>query len=116
MRVPTAFEEKVIYNQARLPSFTLCPREVDDTNRIKLIESFGDIDKVIKNVRHKYTIEIFEYKPYEQPKRDETFHNWYFAPHFSIHPPFKSVICLIWAPSKQYKIKPDWSVTVSYLL
>ena len=71
LRVPTAFEEKVIYNQARLPSFTLCPREVDDTNRNKLIESFEDIEKAIKNVRHKYTIQYEEYKAYEEIKTVE---------------------------------------------
>ena len=111
---PTAFEEKVVYNKARLPSFTLCPWP--DAIRNISIESFEDIENEIEHVRHKYTIEIFEYKPYEQPKRDGNFHNWYFAPHFSEQPPFNLVICLIWAPSKQYKIKPDWSVTVSYLL
>ena len=120
MRVPTAFEEKVIYNQARLPSFTLCPREVDDTTRNKLIESFEDIDKVIKNVRYKYTIRYEEYKAYEEIKTveinytDTSYGVWYFVPKISMMSPFEAVICLIWTPSREYKLKPDWILRVSY--
>ena len=47
---PTAFEEKVVYNKARLPSFTLCPWP--DTIRNTSIESFEDIENEIEHVRH----------------------------------------------------------------
>ena len=46
---PTAFEEKVVYNKARLPSFTLCPWP--DAIRNISIESFEDIENEIKHVR-----------------------------------------------------------------
>ena len=57
--------------------------------------------------------------PYEQTKRVENKHNdtsygtWYFAPIINIDPPFEIEICLIWTPSKEYKIKSDWSIAVS---
>ena len=120
LRVPAAFEEKVIYNQARLPSFTLCPREVADTNRNKLIESFEDIEKVIENVRYKYTVQYEEYKAYEEIKTveinytDTSYGVWYFVPKISVMSPFEAVICLIWTPSREYKLKPDWILRVRY--
>lgn len=120
LRVPTAFEEKVVYNQARLPSFTLCPREVDDTNRNELIESFEYIDKAIKNVRYKYTIRYEEYKAYEEIKTveinytDTSYGVWYFVPKISMMSPFEAVICLIWTPSREYKLKSDWGLRVSH--
>ena len=32
LKEPTTFEEKVVYNKARLPSFTLCPGQINGTN------------------------------------------------------------------------------------
>ena len=116
---PTAFEEKVVYNQARLPSFTVCPLQPDHPIGNKTIESFEDIEKAIAHVRLQYTIEYEEYKPYEQTKRveinytDSSYGTWYFAPKVSMEPPFEIVICLIWTPSREHTIKQDWSFLVS---
>ena len=118
LQEPTYFEEKVVYNQAILPSFTLCPI---GTIRNTSIESFEDIERAIENVRYKYTIEYEQFVPYEQTKLVENKYNdtsygiWYFAPYIDINPPFKTEICLIWTPSKEYKIKSDWSIAVSQL-
>ena len=119
LKEPTAFEENIVYNMARLPSFTLCPTRPGHSMTNTSIESFEDIEKEIKHVRYKYMIKFLEYKPYEQDKTDETLYNdtsyssWYFAPQISGLPPFESVICLIWTPSAEHKIKPDWTTVVS---
>ena len=119
LQEPTYFEEKVVYNQAILPSFTLCPI---GTIRNTSIESFKDIARAIENVRYKYKIEYEQFVPYEQTKRVENKYNdtsygtWYFAPKIDIDPPFETDICLIWTPSKDYKIKLDWSIGVSQLV
>ena len=116
LQEPTYFEEKIVYNQARLPSFTLCPSDKNES-----IESFEDIERAIENVRHMYTIEYEQFIPFEQTKRIENKYNdtsygtWYFAPKIDIDPPFETDICLIWIPSKDYKIKLDWSIGVSQL-
>ena len=117
LKEPTYFEEKIVYNQARLPSFTLCPSYKNES-----IESFEDIERAIENVRHMYTIEYEQFIPFEQTKRIENKYNdtsygtWYFAPKIDIDPPFETDICLIWTPSKDYKIKLDWSIGVSQLV
>ena len=117
LQEPTYFEEKIVYNQARLPSFTLCPSDKNES-----IESFEDIERAIENVRHMYTIEYEQFIPFEQTKRIENKYNdtsygtWYFAPKIDIDPPFETDICLIWTPSKDYKIKLDWSIGVSQLV
>ena len=120
LKEPTTFEEKVAYNKTRLPSFTLCPTQAYyDPITNKSIESFEDIKKAIENIRVNYTIEYAEYKPYEQYTtvednyNDTSYGNWYFVPKISMFPPYGASICLIWTPSKEYKIKPDWSVSVS---
>ena len=119
LKEPTAFEEKIVNNQARLPSFTLCPAQPDGTISNKSIESFEDIEKAIVNIKDKYTIEYAEQKPYEQTKiaekkyTDTLYGVWNFAPKISLFPPFEAVICLIWTPSIEYKLKPDWSYKVS---
>ena len=120
LKEQTAFEEKVVNNRTRLPSFTLCPSEpYYDPITNKSIESFEDIKKAIENVSVNYTIEYGEYKPYEQYKTVEDKYNgnsygdWYFVPKISMFPPFDASICLIWTPSKEYKIKPDWAFSVS---
>ena len=58
LQEPTYFEEKVVYNQAILPSFTLCPI---GTIRNTSIESLEDIERAIENVRYKYTIEYEQF-------------------------------------------------------
>ena len=114
------FWRKGYLQSGKTTKFTLCPREVDDTNRNKLIESFEDIEKAIKNVRHKYTIQYEEYKVYEEIKTveinytDTSYGVWYFVPKISVMSPFEAVICLIWTPSREYKLKPDWILRVSY--
>ena len=116
LQEPTYFDEKVVYDQARLPSFTLCP---SGHNKSESIESFEDIERAIENVRYKYTIEYEQFVPYEQTKsvenkyNDTSYGTWYFAPTINIDPPFEIEICLIWSPSKEYKIKSDWSIEVS---
>ena len=120
LKEPTTFEENVVYNKARLPSFTLCPTHPDHPINNKSIESFEDIKKTIEHVRYKYTIEYLDYKPYEQEKSVETLYNdtlygtWYFAPQISIWFPFETVICLIWTPSMEHQMKPDWTMAVSW--
>ena len=117
LQEPTYFEEKIVYNQARLPSFTLCPSDKNES-----IESFEDIERAIENVRYMYTIEYEQFIPFEQTKRIENKYNdtsygtWYFAPKINIDPPFETDICLIWTPSSKHKIKSDWSIGVSLSL
>ena len=53
---PTAFEEKVVYNNARLPSFTLCPIQPDHPMDNKTIESFEDIERAKEHVRLRYKV------------------------------------------------------------
>ena len=121
LQEPTYFEEKVVYDQARLPSFTLCPSGHGRNESIESFESFEDIERKIEKVRYNYTIEYEQFVPYEQIKKVENKYNdtsygtWYFAPYIDIDPPFETQICLIWTPSKEYKIKSDWSIAVSQL-
>ena len=120
LKEQTAFEEKVAYNKTRLPSFTLCPTQpYYDPITNKSIESFEDIKKAIENVRVDYTIEYNEFKPYEKITTVEdkfngtSYGDWYFVPKMNVFPPFGIAICLIWTPSKEYKLKPDWTFSVS---
>ena len=120
LKEPTTFEEKVLYNKTRLPSFTLCPEQpYNDPITNKSIESFEDIKKAIENVRVDYTIDISENKPYEQDTTveykytDTSYGVWYFVPNIRSNPPFEASICLIWTPSKEFKLKPDWTFSVS---
>ena len=113
LKEPTAFEEKVVYSEARLPSFTLCPGQINGTHSNKSIESFEDIKKEIEHVANTYTMLYGEHKPYEQDKLVKNVGVLYFAPKISTYPPYEIVICLIWTPSREYKIKPDWNFGVS---
>ena len=120
MKEPTAFEEKVVYNKARLPSFTFCPTKLDDTSSNKSIENFEDIEKEIEHVANTYTMLYAEHKPYEKDKlvenknkNDTSFGVTYFAPKISTYHPYEIVICLIWTSSREHKIKPDWNFGVS---
>ena len=118
MNEHTTFDEKIVENEAQLPSFTLCPTEPDDIFNIS-IESFEDVEKEIEKIMINYNIKYTEHKPYEEFKTVEEKYNgtsngvWYFAPKISIDSPFEAVICMIWTPSKDYKLKPDWSISVS---
>ena len=115
---PTAFDEKVVKGKAMLPSFTLCPNQPNDPRNDKAIESFEDVTKTIKSVRSMYTIAYYESKPYEETRTVyEKFDNnsygvWYFAPKISGYPPFQTVLCLIFTPPRNYRLKHGWSFTV----
>ena len=115
---PTAFDEKIVKGDAILPSFTLCPNQPDDPHNDKSIESFEDVTKAIKNVESMFTIVYTESKPYEETRTViEKFNNnsysvWYFAPRISSDPPFQTVICLIFTPSKSYRPRKDWTFSV----
>ena len=119
MNEHTTFEEKIVENEAQIPSFTLCPTQPIDPISNKSIESFEDVEKAIENVRDRFTMVYTDYKPYEDYKivnykyNDTSSGIWYFVPKVSMDPPFETVICLIWTPSREHKIKPDWSVEVN---
>ena len=118
----TTFDEKIVENEAQLPSFTLCPTEPEDPISNGSIENFEDIQKAIEKTIINYNIKYTGHKPYEEFKTIEEKYNgtsngvWYFAPKISTDSPFEAVICLIWAPSRNFKLKPDWSVSVSYFM
>ena len=112
----TTFEETIVENEARIPSFTLCPDRPDQ----KSIESFEDVVEEIENAKTKYKISYRENKPYEETKIvhetfDQTFNrDWYFAPRVAEYPPFETLICLIMTPLRSHKLQPDWTIAVSY--
>ena len=66
----------------------------------------------------KYTIAYYEYKPYEEArivyeKFDNTSYGvWYFAPRISGFHPFQTVVCLIFTPPRNYRLKHNWSFEV----
>ena len=119
MNEHTTFEEKMIENEAQIPSFTLCPSHPDGPIKNKSIESFEDVEKAIENVNYRYTVLYSESKQYEKLKRvvnkynDTPSGNWKFAPKISSYYPFEAVICLIWTPPREHKIKHDWTIMVS---
>ena len=116
MEEHTTFEETIVENEARIPSFTLCPDRPDQ----KSIESFEDVVEEIENAKTKYKISYRENKPYEETKIvHETFNqtfndDWYFAPRVAEYYPFETLICLIMTPLRSHKLQPDWTVAVSY--
>ena len=118
MEESTTFDEAFFGNEARFPSFTLCP--ADNTYSNKSIESFEDVTEEIENVKMNFKISYAEFKQYEELKRNNETYNktlnndWYFAPTTSVYPPYKTVICLIMAPYRAHKNNPDWSYTVSH--
>ena len=122
MNDDTTFDEKIVENEAQLPSFTLCPTEPEDPSSNGSIENFEDIQKAIEDTIINYNIKYTEHKPYEEFKTVEEKYNstsngvWYFAPKISTDFPFEAVICLIWTPSRNFMLKPDWSVSVSYFM
>ena len=123
MEESTTFDEAFIDNEARFPSFTLCPLMLpfDKKNSNKSIESFEDVAEEIENVKTNYKITYYEQLPYEEPKIvDEAYNqslnnDWYFAPRISDHPPFDTVICLIMVPYRKHQHKQDKRYQVSYL-
>ena len=118
LKEPTAFEENIVYNKARLPSFTFCPAQGNNFNSNRSIENFEDIQKAIEKTTINYNIKYTEHKPYEKFKTVEEKYNgtsngvWYFAPKISGYHPFQTVICLIFTPPRNYRLKHEWSFTV----
>ena len=118
MEESTTFEEAFGENEARLPSFTLCPDE--NAYRNKSIESFEDVAEEIENVKMNFKMQYYEYRAFEDPKIvDETYNqtlnnDWYFAPKTNDFSPFQTVICLIMAPFRDHKPNSDWNIGVSY--
>ena len=112
----TAFDEKVVKGEAILPSFTLCPNQPDDPNQ--QIESFEDVTKTINSVRSMFTIEYYESRPYKDTRafyekfNSTSYGVWYFAPRINSNHPFQTVICLIFTPSRSYKLKQEWNFSV----
>ena len=118
MEESTTFEEAFGGNEARLPSFTLCPDK--NAYKNKSIESFEDVAQEIESAKIKYEITHVHYKQFEEFRishetyNDTSNNTWYFVPKISDYAPFKTVICLIWTPSKEYKIEPGWGLQVSF--
>ena len=117
MEESTTFEEAFGGNEARLPSFTLCPDK--NAYKNKSIESFEDVAEEIENVKMNIKFWSSEYQSYEGTKIEvETYNqtlknDWYFAPTTSDYPPYETIICLIMTPYRDHKYHPDRSYTVS---
>ena len=118
MEESTTFDEAFVGNEAKFPSYTLCP--VDNVHSNNSIESFEDVTEEIENVKRNFKINYAEFKQYEETKRiNETYNqslnnDWYFAPKTSPFPPHETVVCLIMAPYRAHKNNPDWYYTVSH--
>ena len=85
MEERTAFDEAFIGNEARFPSFTLCP--MDYYYGSKSIKSFEDVhSRRNRKCQNEFKVKYHEFKPYEEAKIvDKTYNqilnnNWYFAP------------------------------------
>ena len=59
----TAYEEKVLKNDAILPSFTLCPDK--PLNKNYSIENFEDVLEAIKRAKLAYGSSLLSIKPFE---------------------------------------------------
>ena len=118
MEESTTFDEAIVDNEARFPSFTLCPAFGNSYSN-KSIESFEDVAEEIENVKMNIKFWSSEYQSYEGTKIEvETYNqtlknDWYFAPTTSDYPPYKTIICLIMTPYRDHKYHPDRSYTVS---
>ena len=58
MEEQSAFEETIVENERKLPSFTLCPKQ---NGANKSIASFEDVATAIKNVESKFQIQYSDY-------------------------------------------------------
>ena len=101
----SAFEETIVENERKLPSFTLCPMPYGAN---KSIESFEDVATAIKNVESKFQVQYSDYDTnFERSiPMVETYNNtlasvWKFVPKISMRSPSEDAICLIWTPSKE---------------
>jgi hypothetical protein len=117
MEESTMFDEAFIDDDAKFPSFTLCPHEMASK---KSIESFEDVAEEIENVKMNFNITYVEMQPYEEPKYgheayNQTLNNdWYFVPNTIANPPYETVICLIMSPFRNHKHNLDKLINVSY--
>ena len=64
MNEPTAFEESHQENQTVLPSFTMCPLQLPNTN-YSSIQSFEEIQKAIEESKNTFSFSYFKEKSYE---------------------------------------------------
>ena len=116
MEDSTTFVERFVENEARFPSFTLCPN--DNSYDKKTIESFEDVAEEIENVKTNFIRKYYEFLPYEEAKIvNETYNqtlnnNWYFVPKTRDFSPYETVICLIITLSNKHN--PDKINAVSY--
>ena len=115
----STFVETTDGAEAKIPSFTLCPRLPEKSSDTKLIESFEDVTKEIEDVKIKYTITYLEYKAFEEERiAYETYNttsnnDWYFAPKIIDIPPFETVVCLIWTPNMKQEVDTGRGISVS---
>ena len=116
MEESTTFDEAFIENDARFPSFTLCPY---DSYINKSIKSFEDVAEAVNNAKLNFKINYVRFTPHEEIKGENVTYNqtlnndWYFAPATTAYPPYNTIICLIIAPYREHKHNPDRSYTVS---
>ena len=117
MEERTTFEETIVENGARLPSLTLCQDSFNKEYNNNPIESFEDVAEEIENIKTKYKIMHYEYKPsgeaeYLNETMNEILMNdWYFAPRISFN---QTLICLISSHFGAQKVSLDSSIGVSY--
>ena len=107
----TAFEEKAVENERKIPSFTFCPWQGSnqpDNPSNNSLQSFEDVATAIENVESKIKIIYTDYDmSYEKkiPKMEvynDTLDSvWYFVPKISIRSPSEDAICLIWTPTTE---------------
>ena len=114
MEEHTTFEETIVENGARFPSFTLCPDSNEYGN--KSIESFEDVIKEIEDSKRRFKIQYSESKPNETKVVNETFNqtlnnDWYFAPRIRAN---ETLMCLVISPFGDQKTPPDRFFRVSY--
>ena len=65
MNEPTAYEEKVLQNNAILPSFTLCPMPEKPLNQNYSIKNFEDVLEAIENAKLAYESTLMSVKSFE---------------------------------------------------
>ena len=109
----SAFEEKIVENERKIPSFTLCPYGANES-----METFEDVATAITNIESKFTIEYSDYDSNFEEARPlvENYNNtldsiWKFVPMISTRSPSEDTICLIWTPPTDRR--PKWKTLVS---
>ena len=111
----SAFEETIVENERKLPSFTLCPMPYGAN---KSIESFEDVASAIKNIESNFTIKYYDYDPNIFPAPAPIVENynktlnsaWYFVPKIDIISPSLTNIYLIWTPPRDRRLEQQINV------